>query len=234
MTIQHLDFQSTGYFSKLLSDYVGHHSGSLPFSKHPHDIAAIGKVAEQYALLLDRSLLSKTIRQQYQGIQLTSATSDHIDALKNEQTFCVVTAHQLCVLGGPMYFVIKIANTIRLSRELKQRFPEKNFVPVYWMGSEDHDFEEINHIRLFGKTIEWTDKQGGATGRYSTESLSPVLEELRNMLGNAPHAADIMNIVETAYQHPDLTSATRSLVHQLFGEYGLVIVNGDDKVFKKS
>jgi bacillithiol synthase len=234
MTIQHLDFQSTGYFSKLLSDYVGKKTDPLPFSKHPHDIAAIGKATEQYAILLDRSLLSETIRKQYQGIQLTSVTSDQIDALKNEDTFCVVTAHQLCLLGGPMYFVIKIANTIRLSRELKQRFPEKNFVPVYWMGSEDHDFEEINHIRLFGKTIEWTDKQGGATGRYRTESLNPVLEELGNILGNAPFAADIMNIVDSAYQHPDLTSATRSMVHQLFGQYGLVIVNGDDKVFKKA
>lgn len=234
MTKQHLDFQSTGYFSKLLSDYVRNKPDALSFAKYPQEIAAIGRVAEQYAILFDRSLLSDTIRHQYKGIQLSEETSDNIESLKREQTFCVVTAHQLCLLGGPMYFVIKIANTIRLSRDLNQHYPDKHFIPVYWMGSEDHDFEEINHIRLFGKTIEWTDKQGGATGRYHTESMRPVLDELSNILGNALHAAELMSIVEAAYQLKDLTSATRYLVHQLFGKYGLVIVNGDDPVFKRA
>jgi bacillithiol biosynthesis cysteine-adding enzyme BshC len=235
MKIYHLSFQETGFFSKLVVDYVNHQEALLPFARYRHQIGSVSDVIiEHYPLFIGRDTLAEVISNQYEGIELTELTSDNIQSLRNDHTFCVVTAHQLCLLGGPLYFVIKIANTLTLCRELNQLYPDHHFVPVYWMGSEDHDFEEINHIRLFGKQLSWDDKQGGAVGRYSTETIKDVLHELELLLGNTPFKSDIMQMMQKAYSQPNMQSATRELVNELFGKYGLVIVNGDDPLLKKA
>ena len=55
--------------------------------------------------------------------------------------------------------MLEIITTINLSEQLKSEYPEYNFVPIYWMASEDHDFDEVNHIHLFGKTLQWNQDQ---------------------------------------------------------------------------
>lgn len=235
MKIYPLTFLETGFFSKLIVDYVTHQAALLPFARYRHQIGSISDViSEHYPLFIGRDTLTQAISTQYEGIERTELTANNIQSLRNDHTFCVVTAHQLCLLGGPLYFVIKIANTISLCRELNKQYPENHFVPVYWMGSEDHDFEEVNHIRLFGKQLSWDDRQGGAVGRYSTETIEEVLHELEQLLGNAPFKSDIMQMMQKTYSQPNMQNSTRELVNELFGKYGLVIVNGDDPLLKKA
>ena len=154
----------------------------------------------------------------------------NITSLENPTTFCVVTAHQLNVFGGPLYYIYKIAQTISTCNQLKTKFPNYNFVPVYWLGSEDHDFDEINHIYLYNKKIEWQDKQGGATGEYSTNSILPLIEEIKTILGESEFANQLIEIFQKAYAQPTLTHAARYLVNALFGIYGLVVVDGNDTI----
>ncbi|TDA74551.1 bacillithiol biosynthesis BshC, partial [Halomonas marinisediminis] len=71
-------------------------------------------------------------------------TQKNIQLLKEENTFTVTTGHQLNLFTGPLYFLYKIVSTINLCEQLKTEFPKQNFVPIYWMATEDHDFEEIN------------------------------------------------------------------------------------------
>jgi bacillithiol biosynthesis cysteine-adding enzyme BshC len=233
MKLSALPFSDTGYFSKLVTDYTSRSKAVAAFSRRFAGTDAIAELLEQpYRLKIDRSLLSETILHQYDGIDISEQVLANTELLRKENAFCVVTAHQLNLFGGPLYFVIKIANTISLSRKLQEQFPDKHFVPVYWMGSEDHDFEEVNHIRLFGKTLTWDDKQGGAFGRYTTKSLQPLVEQLKEMLGVDADRDGLMNIIETAYSLPNIEQAARYLVNALFGVHGLVIVNGDDPVLK--
>jgi bacillithiol synthase len=228
-----IPFSATGYYSKLLTDYVG---GNEPLSQligSKQSWESIDSLLQQdYRLKINRKILVDEIFRQYEGMEVTSAVKSNIAALRSENTFCVVTAHQLSFLGGPLYYVIKIANAINLSKRLAERHPEKHFVPVYWMGSEDHDFEELNHIRLFGKTIRWEDQQGGAFGRYSTEGLNVVLDQLEDLLGADAYTDQLIEIIRTAYSLPSVERASRYLVNALFGSYGLIIVDGDNRVLK--
>jgi bacillithiol biosynthesis cysteine-adding enzyme BshC len=116
---------------------------------------------------------------------------------------------------------------------LKQQYPAYHFVPVYWMGCEDHDFDEINHIHLFGEKIEWTDRQGGATGRHNPQSLLEVLNAVKSKLSNEPFANEVLGIFEKSYSSFNtLAAATQYIVNELFGKYGLVVINPDTAELK--
>ncbi|MDB5226823.1 MAG: bshC [Bacteroidota bacterium] len=241
MKITNFPFSETHQFSKLMMDYLDKHSAVREFYKYDTGIDEIEKVIQDKIQLtpvdadkyINRELLVETIKKQYQSLSsIPDKVSENIQALENSITFCIVTAHQLNIFGGPLYYIYKIAQTISTCRQLREKYQNNNFVPVYWMGSEDHDFEEINHIYLYNKKIEWTDKQRGATGDYSTESLLPLIDDLEKILGDGEYSKTLINIFKRAYTQPTLSAAARFLVNELFGEYGLVIVDGNDKNFK--
>ena len=98
-----------------------------------------------------RLVLHNVLKSQYQNTEISEQTSLNIDLLKFDNTFTITTGHQLNLFTGPLYFLYKIISAINLAKELKAEFPENNFVPVYWMASEDHDFDEINYFNFKGK-----------------------------------------------------------------------------------
>ncbi|CAF3444937.1 unnamed protein product, partial [Rotaria sp. Silwood2] len=213
--------------------YLSEDENAKSFYNYKKSIDAIEQIiADKQTENIDRKRLVETINKQYAGLEISQQVSSNITSLENNNTFSIVTAHQLNVFGGPLYYIYKIAQTISTCNQLKQQFPNYNFVPVYWLGSEDHDFEEINHIHLYNKKIEWTDKQGGATGEYTSNSLLSLIEEIKTIL-NVDDSNDLIALFKNAYSQPTLTQATRFLVNALFGEYGLVVVDGNDTAFKK-
>ena len=222
MKVDCIDFEKTGQFSRIFLDYINqNHSLNDFYSAFP-SLENMEALSENYTPV-NREVLVQSLKNQYEGFSVTEATSQNINLLKEENTFTVTTGHQLNLASGPLFFVFKIITTINLAKELKAKYPNKNFVPVFWMASEDHDFEEINHFHLFGKKYEWNSEQTGAVGRFSTEGISEVLAQL-------PESIELLN---KAYSQPTLSKATRYLVNELFGEQGLVILDADDIDLKK-
>jgi uncharacterized protein YllA (UPF0747 family) len=80
-------------------------------------------------------------------------------SFKTSNTFTITTGHQLNLFSGPVFFVYKILQTIKTCTYLKENFPGFNFVPVYWMASEDHDFAEINHFKTENNFTKSTKNQ---------------------------------------------------------------------------
>ena len=105
------------------------------------------------------------MKEQNANFSLSKKTKNNIDTILNKNTFTITTGHQLCLFTGPLYFIYKIITAINLSQQLEERYPKNNFIPVFWMATEDHDFKEINHIHLFGKKIAWDTQQSGAVRR---------------------------------------------------------------------
>jgi bacillithiol biosynthesis cysteine-adding enzyme BshC len=164
----------------------------------------------------------------------------NISLLKNENAFTVTTGHQLCLFTGPLYFIYKILHTIKLAEDLKKKFPENDFVPVYWMASEDHDFEEVSGVSIFGKSLKWNSNVHGGVGRVSLQTdcgyrleLQSVLSELESILGESDKAKEIFVVIEKCYSQKNLSDAIRMLVDFLMGEYGIVIIDADEKELKK-
>jgi bacillithiol biosynthesis cysteine-adding enzyme BshC len=233
---QTIPLKNTSLFSGLFNDYINAAEKVKPFYQFHIDRHAYQRFLEQHTFeSLNRPVLVTSLDRQAKLVENTHpATWANISSLEKPATFAVTTGHQLCVFTGPLYFIYKIVSAINLAKTLTETFPGKTFVPVYWMASEDHDFEEINHVNVFGKRVVWNSTQKGSVGEFSTEGMDEVIAELKTILGESDHAKELIQLFDKAYtRHTNLADATRFLVNELFGEYGLITLDGNDKELKE-
>jgi len=237
-----INYKDTGSFSPTVIDYLEDRPELRPFYSYRPDMDGFAGILKNKKVIADRDILVDVIRKQYGfgsgKIQKVSPTGGDlegaIELLKSENTYTITTGHQLNIFAGPLYFIFKIVTVIKLAQQLKAQFPDKNFVPVYWMASEDHDFAEINYTNIGGKKVHWWYEASGATGRINPDTMRQALNQYKGALGIDHHADELAAIVEHAYAGFDkLADATRYLVNALFGQYGLVTIDADDHRFKK-
>jgi bacillithiol biosynthesis cysteine-adding enzyme BshC len=230
-----IPYQETNKFSKLVLDYLNEDEKLKSFVNHFPTLDNFDKqITEKQKHAVNREVLVEVLQQQNSSVSLSNLSKKNIESLLNNNTFTVTTGHQLCLFTGPLYFIYKIISTINLAEQLRVKYPKYNFAPVFWMATEDHDFQEVNHIHLFGKKIEWDNKKSGAVGRMNLDGFQSVLTELKSALGTSENAEKLVSLFEDAYlKHDNLADATRYLVNELFGKYGLVIMDGDDKRLKQ-
>ena len=237
MKAEKIPYCDTGYFSKIICDYLDQNEALQPYYNRFSQLEAFREQIKEKSDSYPeehRAVLVQSLEEQYQGFAASKATAKNIKALASPKTFTVVTGHQLSLFTGPLYFIYKILSVINLCEQLKQAYKGFDFVPVYWMASEDHDFDEINHFNLHGKNIAWNREAAGAVGHLSTKGLEEVLSTLQLELGQSTAASELVELFRSAYVGQEtLTSATRHLVNTLFGGYGLVILDGDDPALKK-
>ncbi len=236
MQIDRIPFQEVPQFSKRDIAYATGSEDLAPFRKYPVTLEAFARVMEDKAAEnTDRELLVSELEQQFAGLTARDAVAEQLRHLRSPQTFTVITAHQPSLFFGPLYFVLKICSTINLARQLNERYPDRHVVPVFISGGEDHDFEEVNHTYVYGNPIRWEDKQGGPVAAYDTGSLKEVLGQLKEVLGDRETARDIYGKIETAFTKQETYgAATVALVHDLFGDYGLVVADMSRPAFKRA
>ncbi|MFV9551505.1 bacillithiol biosynthesis cysteine-adding enzyme BshC [Algibacter sp. PT7-4] len=237
MKQEYLAFSKTGYFSSLICDYLDEKVELKPFYNRFPEIKNFKPQIEEKAgsfSVENRKTLVSVLKEQYKNTEASQQTIKNINSLSLENTFTVTTGHQLNLFTGPLYFLYKIVSTINLAKTLKHQYPEQNFVPVYWMATEDHDFDEINYFNYKGKKFQWNKKASGAVGTLLTNGLNEVFKLFAKDLGNTLQAEKIKQLFENAYvKHDNLTNATRFLANSLFKDYGLVIIDANDAGLKQ-
>ncbi len=234
MKAKYISYQATNSFSKLVLDYINNEDSLKSFYSFRPDMDGLKQAIDSRNFKGNRKELVQILNQQYQSIQANQLVINNINLLADENTFTVTTGHQLNIFTGPLYFIYKIVTTINLATQLKVAHPEKNFVPIYWMATEDHDFEEINHVRIEDKNISWLQPNNGATGRLNTKSIASAVMAYKAFLGVSENGQKLAKLIENAYlNHHNLADATRALVNSLFETYGLVIIDADNVILKK-
>ena len=236
MKVTHIPFQETGFFSEIMHHYLEQNENLKPFYNNFPDLDGFRKQLlekENSFQVANRKVLASALNEQYDKFQVSEETKSNIELLKEENTFTITTGHQLNLFTGPLYFLYKIFSTINLCEQLSEEFPDKNFVPIYWMATEDHDFDEINYFNFDGKKVAWNREDGGAVGRFSTEGLKEVFDVFSEHLGNSKNAIYLKSLFTKGYlEHNNLADATRFIANEIFKAYGLVIVDGDDAQLK--
>jgi bacillithiol biosynthesis cysteine-adding enzyme BshC len=245
MDVACISYKETGFFSPTVIDYLEDKPELREFYSHRPTLEGFADLLKSKKVIADRVLLADIIEDQYQIItqyariwdanfSIPAAVQQNIGSLKSENTFTITTGHQLNIFAGPLYFIYKIVTAVKLAQQLKAQFPDKNFVPVYWMASEDHDFAEISYTTIGGKKVHWWLESSGATGRINPETLRQALNQYKGVLGMEHYGPELAEIVETAYTRFDrLADATRYMVNALFGRYGLVTIDADNQRLKQ-
>lgn len=236
MNKQTIPYQQTTYFSKLITDYLEESEKLAPFINQPFNLAAFKTLIQQRKETeIDRNILVEALENQYKNIATSDFTKTNIQLLKNSNCFTITTGHQLNLFTGPLYFIYKIISTINLAKELKKVYPENDFVPIYWMATEDHDFEEVNHFSLLGNKINIAKTQDGAVGKMKLTNVDDVLQEIKTTLEGRNGAKQIIDLFQQFYSSEHtFTEATRAIVNHLFQKNGLIIIDGDDASLKKT
>jgi bacillithiol biosynthesis cysteine-adding enzyme BshC len=230
---------STGLIPSITKDYLEQKEALKPFYKYVPNIESFAEVVEnKHFTLENRNVLVNALLKQYQNAEIALGENDatylNTLSLKNTNTFTVTTGHQLALFTGPLYFIYKIATIINLANQLKTKYPQQNFVPVFWMASEDHDFEEISSIYMFGKEIKWEkETHSKPVGHIDNEGIEALIEQLIPVLGERDKAKKWIKLLQESFlTNNNFSIGTRKLVHELFKNQGLVIIDADDKALK--
>ena len=236
MEITRIPFSDLPMLAKMDRAYSEQELILRKFYKYPVHISSFKQIIEDKAKeTTNREVLVSVLKKQYTQLNVSASKtwqegdiSNNIEKLLLKNTFTVTTAHQPSLFTGPLYFIYKICSTIHLANKLNAYYPDNQFVPMFVIGGEDHDFEEVNFINIFNKKITWekTADKHGAVGMMNTaSSLRPALDELKAVLGDSEQAKPIFDIIEKAYtSHALYHDATQVLIHELFGKYGLVVL----------
>ncbi|MBP7184166.1 MAG: bacillithiol biosynthesis cysteine-adding enzyme BshC [Saprospiraceae bacterium] len=230
------DYSLIPKLSKTDLAYINGDHNLREFYEYDFDTSAFDKIiAEKPYSSEQRELIINQLLKQYEEIPNCENAIGNILKLSHKNCFTIITAHQPLLFGGPVYYIYKIASVIHLCIDLKQKYPEFEFVPVFVLGSEDHDFDEVNHINIYGKTIKWDDEAGGAVGRKSNQNILSTLEELKQILGDSVNSTAVYEMFLDAHSSTNnFAEATQHWVSKLFDEWGLIVANLDDKALKNS
>ncbi len=231
-----LPYRQTNSFSKTVLDYLDHTEGLRPFYAHTPTLQGIQKAInarKQFAT--NREVLVQELKKQYKGVEASDKVKSNIESLLSTDTFTITTAHQNNIFTGPLYFIYKIIHAIKLAGHLKISLPVYNFVPVFYIGSEDADLDELNHIHLGGQKLTWNTKQTGAVGRMKVDKeLIKLIGLMEGQLLVLPNGDEIITGIKEYYKEgTTIQDATFQFVNSLFAEYGLIVLLPDNAALKK-
>jgi bacillithiol biosynthesis cysteine-adding enzyme BshC len=237
MDISHIPFsQVPGIAARDLA-YAQGDSRLRDFYVHTPALSSFEAVMEKrlQAPAVDRQALVEVLREQYAGLENPQpAALAQIEALLSPEAFTLTTAHQPVVLLGPLYVIYKAVSVINLARQLQQAYPDRHFVPVFVLGAEDHDFEEVSRANLFGHTLTWQAEGGGAVGLLPTAGMTELLQTLDPLLGESEAGRDLFHRLRAAYTgHTTFGDATRQLLNDFLGALGLVVIDMNHRRLKE-
>ena len=189
----------------------------------PRDYDVRKMVTERQKQDVARKVLADTLTKQYRNLPEIKAVNDNINRLRNENCFTLTTGHQPILFGGPLYVIYKALTVIRLAESFKSQMPEADFVPVFWVASEDHDAQELNHTWIGFKDKKiYESPIPAAVGRHL------LTDEIKRL---CPDDKLLLDCWQPGNHWADAFIAT---LHGWLGKLGLVILNPDEPELKRS
>ena len=111
MPNDNVTYQNSGYFSKLIVDYLDEKSElqSL-YNRFPKIENFQGQIDEKSKNFPfeNRQILVSALEKQHENLEISDITSQNIQLLKLSNTYTITTGHQLNLFTGPLYFLYKI------------------------------------------------------------------------------------------------------------------------------
>lgn len=234
---QAISFNAKQYnkFSNLIYDYLTQSKNATEFyNLFPSEKSLLQQAENKLNQYKNRAVTHQVLVEQMYQHELSESQKENLDKFKLDNTVTITTGHQLNLFTGPLYFFYKILQTIKCCEFMNERHPEYNFVPVFWMATEDHDFEEINHFYFKNEKFTWERDFGNAVGRMNLNGIEKVFESFAGNLNQSKNAKELKELIQSSYLNAEnLTEATQKLVQALFNEWGLLMLDADDSRLKK-
>ncbi|CAN5685918.1 bacillithiol biosynthesis cysteine-adding enzyme BshC [soil metagenome] len=209
--------------SALVRDYLAGIDLSPFYTAHPGDAAAWADQAAAVDARLDATSRARVAS----AIQPLGDAAGRLDCILDGDGFFITTGQQPALFGGPLYTLYKILSAIRLAAVLEAQL-ERPVLALFWVGSDDHDWDEANHATFIdgGGYAERVAVPASPDApplplseRVWGQGVTSAVDRLIELLPDGAYARDVAAHVRDAYV-PDATvsaSFTATITHLLGG-----------------
>lgn len=174
-----------------------------------------------------------------QNTGISDKTDQNLAKLALKNTVVIVTGQQAGFFGGPFYTLLKTLSAIKWAEDLSARFPETNFVPVFWLEVEDHDFKEIavyKQPELQGLTFPENENEAyfQISARTVPAHFSDFIDQVSSQLPETDFKAGFIEKLNNAFQSgKSFADAFLAFVRDWFADFGLLVLNPSDPEIKR-
>lgn len=227
-------------FPELFTDYLNRDQKILDFFDHdPFADNAANESLKRFTFRGSRPETVKLLHEYNSPFNPPAPVLSNIDLLADEKTFAVVTGQQPVLMGGTLFTIYKTLTAI-IYCSVYNRQSGYNFVPVFWMGDEDHDFNEVASVTVPSQKsavhLEWQTDQN-IEQRTADILLDGEFEELkkvvRDTLGDTDFSEDLWNAIDQSYSvKATVGEAFGRLMMDIFGKHGLILAGSNHKAIK--
>ncbi len=185
-----------------------------------------------------RSQVTEILKKQ-NALYPSEKLQKNIELLSKPNTFVIVTGQQAGFFGGPLFTFFKTLSTIKWAEELSTKYPEYNFVPVFWIEIEDHDFGEIARFSIPEKQeIKFEDKTSNFYEQIVHRNIPDDFSEFKELVFSSLPQTDFLDeykqLINSAYSTGNkFGEAFKIFMHDLFDEFGLILCDPTDLELKK-
>ena len=239
-----VDFRKIPGISRLFSDFLydfqkveKFYAGD--FRKDKNYLRVFKSIKEKK---YQREWLSSILIDQNQRFGSGSEAFKNIELLRKSESLVVFTGQQVGLFGGPLYTIYKAITTLKLAQALSFRF-SRPFVPLFWLDSEDHDFEEVRSTCIVDKQNQIQEikyspaKVSSGSPMYQVvleEEITSCVELLKSSLHPSEFKDKVTQKLKDCYtQGETISNSFAKWMATLLDKYGLVIVDPGDKELKK-
>ena len=237
-SVERISFTDLHGFSALFRDYCTNYEALSDYfagdwSRSEERASAVERAA---AFDRDRDTLADVLLRQHAAWGDGEAARAGIEALREPDTAAVVTGQQVGLFTGPIYTILKALSAIQLADRLAEE-TGRRIVPVFWLGGEDHDVDEISRVVALHKNLPvelrlQADEAGspGPAGRIRPGN--GIMDRLEELLPDTDFKGDVLHMAREAYgAGATLSEGFARMLRALFP--GLVIINPDDASLKR-
>ncbi|WP_028775472.1 bacillithiol biosynthesis cysteine-adding enzyme BshC [Shimazuella kribbensis] len=183
-----------------------------------------------------REQLVEVLRQYHHPELIHPSIEKNFDRLLSPDSVVVIGGQQAGLLTGPLYTLYKVITIIQLAKREEERL-QKPVIPVFWIAGEDHDWQEVdhlyvpNHIETVKHSFPFENVNKGSVSSIMLEPhvVHQWLNELHQSIEDREHKADWVTLCEELTHEPiTWTYFFARILHYLFGEYGLILIDSND------
>ncbi|MBN2083550.1 bacillithiol biosynthesis cysteine-adding enzyme BshC [bacterium] len=236
--------------SKFLVDYVSGARRAIQwFDYDPHqDTVLETRLNDLQAGTIenaaDRAELAEVVLRQQERWRAGEQARAAAAALGRGNTYAIATGQQVGLFGGPLYTIHKAVCTVNWARRLRRLYPDNEFVPVFWMGTSDSDFEEVRHCWLLSAAGEPlavslppppADQDGIPVRNLDVRAgLDAALADLDQTVPPGLWQGEVVQALRSAYADGGLTEGFARWMAQLFRDTELVLLDAQDPALMRA
>jgi bacillithiol synthase len=235
LTVESLPFPEIPGTSKLFAEYQNDPVHLREF--YPSAVVSHTEIGERIKHVLanhtaDRGLLCDALEDMNVKFGAPQVTLDNIALLRESDTVAVVSGQQAGLFTGPLYTIYKALSAVRMTECLRGRGIKA--VPVFWVATEDHDFEEVSKTFILDRNGEIAELKNEPKRCYEDlpvgwvkldDSIKATIEELFAALAPTEFTDDVRRLVEQSWTpNAYFGDAFGRLLTGLLGKYGLIML----------